>query len=215
MGSETLVDLALRNLGRADVDCAVNVHVFADDIAEHVEGRAHVSWEREVAMGTAGALRHMAHWLDGRAALTVNADTVCDADLGAVVDGWDGRNALVAHTGAVFGPGCGVVASITPADVYRSLPDRPCGLFESVWAPAQSTGRLQTVAIDAQLFDCGTPQRYLDANLALSGGATVAFGATVAGSAEQCVVWPGATVAAGEQLFRAIRTTGGVTVYVR
>ena len=70
------------------------------------------------------------------------------------------------------------------------------------------------------MLDCGTPQSYLAANLALSGGLTslegrgsveVPSGAQVTRS----VLWSGAPVVDGEVLDGAIRTTAGRTVLVR
>ena len=50
---------------------------------------------------------------------------------------------------------------------------------------------------------------YLAANLAWSGGASVvAPDATVHGSLDRCVVWPGAEVGAGEVLRCAVRGPG-------
>jgi ADP-glucose pyrophosphorylase len=55
--------------------------------------------------------------------------------------------------------------------------------------------------------------RYLGANLLASGGASVVGeGATVDGQIHECVVWPGARVAADERLERCIRLFDGQTV---
>ena len=63
--------------------------------------------------------------------------------------------------------------------------------------------------------DCAGPADYLDANLRAAGGSVVGEGAWIEGEIEDCVVWDGARVYPGEQLRRAIRTTGGRTVLVR
>jgi ADP-glucose pyrophosphorylase len=69
---------------------------------------------------------------------------------------------------------------------------------------------------DGPCVDCGTPARYLAANLAASGGEpVVGEGAVVEGTVERTVVWPGARVAAGEVLVDAVRTDTGLTVLVR
>ena len=103
-----------------------------------------------------------------------------------------------------------------PCSVVATLPDEPCGLYERVWAPHAEAATLDVVRCDDQFVDCGTPTRYLSANLASSGGAAVVDPtATVRGTLERTVVWAGAEVAAGEQLVDAIRTSAGQTVLVR
>jgi hypothetical protein len=65
-------------------------------------------------------------------------------------------------------------------------------------------------------LDCGTPARYLAANLAASGGAAViGAGARVEGTVVRSVVWPGARVWPSEELRDAIRVADQVTVLVR
>ena len=86
-----LVDLALRRVsaqvlgepapsGAAlTANVAVNAHHHADQVVQHLAGRAHVSVEQPIALGTAGALGRLRPWIDGRPALVVNADTWADA----------------------------------------------------------------------------------------------------------------------------------------
>src|SRR5688500_5803398 len=73
VGGVALVD---HNLGRvASVvgegsdRIAVNAHHRPDLLAAHIERRAHLSVEPDVALGTAGAVAHLRPWLDGRPAL--------------------------------------------------------------------------------------------------------------------------------------------------
>jgi NDP-sugar pyrophosphorylase family protein len=109
-----------------------------------------------------------------------------------------------------------VVASLLPWPGVQHLEPRPSGLYERSWRPAEEVGRLDVVTYDGPFYDCGTPARYLAANLAASGGrSVVAPDAIVEGTVEACVVWPGARVAAGERLERAVRAADGVTVFVR
>ncbi|RQX40196.1 nucleotidyl transferase, partial [Micromonospora chalcea] len=77
-------------------------------------------------------------------------------------------------------------------------------------------------------YDTGTPADYLDANLHAAGpdglvdpaatvtgrvtGSVVGAGARVDGDVDRSVVWPGATVAAGESLHRVIRAGDDLTV---
>lgn len=127
-----------------------------------------VSREGPEALGTAGALAALRDHLGGRGVLAVNGDTWTDVDLAALVDAWDGIRPLVAHEGAEFRPGVAIAASITPSLVIEGLAPTPSGLYGHVWRPAAAAGSLQTVSVDAVVRDCGTPARYLAANLELS-----------------------------------------------
>jgi MurNAc alpha-1-phosphate uridylyltransferase len=70
--------------------------------------------------------------------------------------------------------------------------------------------------VNGVCIDCGTPQDYLAANLAWSGGVSViGAGAVVAGEVVESVVWPDAVVRAGERLVRCIRAGDRITVAVR
>src|SRR5215210_2189123 len=70
VGDRPLVDHALGRVeavvGTGPDRVAVNAHAYADQLAAHVAGRAFVSVEQPVALGTAGALAHLRPWLDGR-----------------------------------------------------------------------------------------------------------------------------------------------------
>ncbi|MFN0027789.1 MAG: NDP-sugar synthase [Acidimicrobiales bacterium] len=194
-----------------------------------------------VALGTAGAVGPLRRWLDGRSLLIVNADTWCPAPLGPLVQGWDGRSITVAVSGPPpLGARSGVVASILPWSEVVQIPTdpEPCGLWERFWRQALAEDRLVSVGVDGPFVDCGTPAEYLRANLAaaelgptdrngclIHPSATMAPtavlrrsvvgpGATVAGQLDRCVVWAGATVAAGEDLQRCIRTGPRLTVQV-
>ncbi|MEZ5380965.1 MAG: NTP transferase domain-containing protein [Microthrixaceae bacterium] len=183
------------------------------------------SVEGPEALGTAGALAALADHLDGRAVLSVNADSLIAADLSAVVDAWDGVRPLVAHGGAGgFHPGVPIVASITPFDLVERLPVEPAGLYGHLWRPMLESGSLQTLQVDAPVIDCGTPASYLAANLWLTGGQTSkepVAGSSADRSVEpggaitRSVVWGGAPRRGGERLDGAIRTTLGRTVLVR
>ncbi|MFM7063025.1 MAG: sugar phosphate nucleotidyltransferase [Actinomycetes bacterium] len=262
MGGRTLLDHALDAVGPAASRVAVNVHHGRDQVHAHLSGRdaagratpvarpgagpgpdegavpmsapVHVSVEEPEALGTAGAVAHLADWLAGEPVLVVNGDTLHDADLAAFVAGWDGeRVRLLTPTPGPFGPRSGVVASLLPASVVAQLAPVPSGLWECVWRDAVAEGRLDAVHHDGRSVDCGTPADYLAANLVLAGvegsGSIVAPGAVVTGrvvrsvvgegaqvdgSVERCAVWPGSVVAAGEHLVGAVRA-GRLTVLVR
>lgn len=236
-------------------DLAVNVHHGAEAIIEHLEARGfesgeleaaaavHVSHERQAPLGTAGAVGNLRGWLDGRDLVVLNADTWIAGPRGRAVtrllEVWDGeRVAVLTDTPGVFGPRSSVVASVLPWAAARSLGSDPQGLWEALWAREVAVGRLQAVHTELVALDCGTPARYLVANLfwareraphgeldaawihpdAVVNGrvsaSVVGAGAMVDGTVGDCVVWPGARVHSGETLQRAIRG-GGRTVLVR
>ena len=178
------------------------------------------SIEGPEALGTAGALGSLAGFLDGRGVLAVNADTLTDANLAQVVAAWDGERPLVAYGGpGAFRPGVDVVASITPWESIVGLPATPSGLFGHLWRHAETSGALHSLSVDTRVFDCGTPQRYLAANLAVAGGLTSMEGQPIATPSPvgltRSVLWSGAEVIEGEVLDGAIRTTAGRTVLAR
>ncbi len=213
---------------------AVNVRHGAVPLLAHLDELAlpvHVSLEAPIVLGTAGAIGNLAAWLDGRSVLVVNADMYTTADLGAFVGEWDRTRACVlTDTPGDFGPRSAVVASIVPGAVAAGIAAAPAGLWEVLWSPELEAGRLQTVHTDAAAIDCGTPVRYLEANLMWlrAGGraagaesswfgrdsivtgdirySVVGSGARVDGTTRGCVVWPGAEVKSTEVLSNAVRT---------
>ncbi len=213
-----LVDRALAALSPVVGSVAVNIHHGAEQLVAHLEGRVRLSVEERL-LGTGGALGRLRDWIDGRAVVVHNADTVHDADLRTLVDGWDGERirALVAGPpGTGFGPGAPLVAVVHPWPAVASLPDGPCSLYRELWWPWLQAGRLEAVTYPGPWFDCGTPASYLAANLWASGGVTVAgAGAVVRGEAIRCVLWEGSEVRPGERLVDAVRTSTGRTVLVR
>ncbi len=232
MGPTTLVERAITQVAAAvGTPVAVNVHHGRHAMVEHLGDRrdVHLSVEEPEALGTAGAVAHLADHLDGRGALVVNADTVHVEDLRSFVAGWDGERVTVLATPdpslarpvggappAWFGPRSGVVASIVPWERIRELRSEPSGLWEVLWRPELEAGRLAAVAAEGPLIDCGTTEQYLKANLWLSGGRPViGAGAVVRGTVERSVVWPGAVVEEGEHLVDAVRADAHHTVLVR
>lgn len=226
-----------------DADVVVNAHHGADLVIDHLRRRARaaggvvavigdpgvdragavrgaqrvwVSHERRRALGTAGAVGHLADWLDGRGVVVVNADAWTTAAVSGLLDRFDGTTASVLVVGDGFGPRAKVAAAVVPwADVVR-LPDTPAGLYEHLWSPRHAAGALDVVTCGDVFIDCGTPADYLAANMAATGGVSwIGDGARVDGTVHRSVVWPGATVAAGEHLVDAVRTTAGRTVLVR
>lgn len=217
-----LVDLALAGLagvGLGPGSVAVNAHHRAEALETHVDGRAHVSVEPAL-LGTGGAIGHLRPWLDGRAAVVVNADAAHDVSLHHLLDGWDGDRlrflAVAGEEPPRLDRTLRLVGVVMPWAALRTVPDEPCSVADVLWTPWEAAGRTELLTVPGRFVDCGTPASYLAANLWRSGGATVVGeGALVAGQADRCVIWPGAVVTAGERLVDTIRTTEGRTVVVR
>jgi hypothetical protein len=245
VGNVPLLDHALRRLaglglsGPADV--AVNAAYRAEQVATAAQGRAHVSWERDGPLGTAGAIGKLSNWIDGRGALVGNADAYLadpdrapGSDVAALLDGWTGDTVRMLTLPVLPGDTGGFSGrrfagfSLLPWRYVRDLPARPADLVRSVWRPAESAGDLELIGYGGVYLDTGTPADYLRANLHAADGRTLAdpsatvsgradccvigAHAVVAGTAVRCVVWPGAQVPAGERLSESIRASAGVTV---
>jgi NDP-sugar pyrophosphorylase family protein len=217
VGNVPLVDLAIYRVSTAVDDVAVNVHHGRARMEAHLSGHAHLSFEEDEPLGTAGALGHLRGWLDGRGALVVNADAWCPGSLHEFVSGWDGvRVRLLLAGDDALSPTSAIAAAVMPWSEVARLPDEPAGLYEVSWRAAQAEGRLDVVRHDGPFVDCGTPAQYLQANLTASGGeSVVGEGAVVAGALDRCVVWDGAVVWPHETLTRAIRADELTTVLVR
>jgi NDP-sugar pyrophosphorylase family protein len=218
-----LLDHALARVRSVTPHVAVNVHHGRVAIEEHLARAAggphpvHVSVEEHEALGTAGALGHLRGWIDGRATLVVNGDTWAPGPLAGIVAGWDGESVRVAVVGEDrLRPTSQVVATLLPWRVVEPLEAVPSGLYEVVWRPLAASGSLDVIRGAGPALDCGTPARYLAANMAATGGASVVGdGSVVGGALERSVLWPGGVVDPGERLVDAVRTTGGLTVLVR
>jgi len=207
----TLLDLALDRVGAVvgPGAIAVNAHHLADQIVAHVGDRAQLSIEQPEALGTAGAVGAIRDWLDGRDLLIANGDVCFDEppDVVDLVKGWDRKRPRLLVVEDRDRPDfegrwrfAGV--SLLPAATAAQLTAEPSGLFEMVWRDAS----LDLVPTDTAYIDCADPSSYLRANLMLSGGnSVIGTGATIDGSIERCVVWPGAEVRAGERLVEVVR----------
>jgi len=226
VGNVALVDLALDRaasaVGATDpATVAVNVHHDRGAIEDHLADRVHVSVEEGEALGTAGALALLRKWSAGRGVLVLNSDTWAPGDLAGFVAGWDRERVRLLVAGEdrlrpPDRPASAVAAALMPAAEVTRLAPVPSGLWEVSWRARLAEDRVEVVRWDGPCLDCGTPARYLAANLAASGGASVVGpGARVAGTLVRAVVWSGARVRQGEVLVDAIRAGEGVTVLVR
>jgi CTP:molybdopterin cytidylyltransferase MocA len=216
VGDRPLVDHAIARVRAVTPDLAVNVHHGRHQLEAHLAGTVHLSVKEEDALGTAGALGHLRDWIAGRPVLVVNGDTWTDADLAALLDGWDGDRCRLLVAGAPGGSQPRLAGALLPWREVAGLLPVPSGLWELRWGPADVAGRLERVVVPARFVDCGSPGSYLAANLAASGGEpVVGAGAEVLGRLDRAVVWPGLLVDAGEHLVDAIRYAPGRTVLVR
>lgn len=220
VGGRPLVDHALERLAPIASSVAVNVHHGRAALESHLPARVHVSVETPVALGTAGALARLRGWIDGRPVLVHNVDSWHDADLAEFVAGWDGeRTRLLAaptERDADFGRRRYAGVALLPWAHVVALPEEPSGLYEVAWRDQATRGALEFVDHTGAFVDCGTPARYLEANLAASGGdVVVGDGAVVEGVASRAVLWPGTVVREREVLVDAVRASSRVTVFVR
>jgi NDP-sugar pyrophosphorylase family protein len=217
VGNVPLVELAIDRVCTVVDEVAVNVHHGRDAIEAHLGDRVHLSIEADQALGTAGALGHLRAWLDGAAALVVNADAWCPGSMTGFVEGWDGERVRLLLAGDDdLTPTSRIAGALMPGSEIVRLSAEPAGLYETSWRAAQADGRLDVVRHDGPFVDCGTPAEYLEANLLSSGGeSVVGEGAHVDGTIDRCVVWSGAVVWPGESLTRAIRPDETMTVLPR
>jgi NDP-sugar pyrophosphorylase family protein len=244
VGNVPLLDRALARLNHHGLSgpalVAVNACHLADQIIEHVGGRAFPSREPgPPALGTAGAVANLRPWIADRAVLVGNADgylaprASATNDLAPLLDGWDGTTVrmLCVPAGdapAEFGQLRFAGFSLLPASVAASLPLTPSSLVLSAWRPAERRGHLELITYDGLYLDTGTPADYLAANLHAAGPdslvapdaavdgtlehSVVGAGARVHGSLKRSVVLPGGLVDADEHLVDAIRSPSGLTI---
>jgi N-acetyl-alpha-D-muramate 1-phosphate uridylyltransferase len=228
VGDTPLVDLAVGRARTATDAVAVNVHHQRQAIEDHLAadadgpmGAVHISVEEGEALGTAGALARLRDWIDGRGVLVLNSDTWAPGDVAAVTAGWDRERVRLLVAGddrlrPPERPTSMVAGAFMPWSEVARLSPVPSGLWEASWQDQQARGLIELVQWDGPCLDCGTPARYLAANLAASGGAPViGEGAEVDGTVERAVVWPGARVRRDEVLVDGVRADDSVTVLVR
>lgn len=212
-----LVDHAIARARTATPAVAVNLHHGRRAIEAHVADRVHVSIEAREPLGTAGALGQLRPWIDGRATLVLNADTWCPGSLAEFATDWDGSRVRVLVAGDDrLRPTSRIAAALMPWREVAHLRPVPSGLFEVSWRALAEAGEIEVVPTAGPCLDCGTPARYLSANLLATGGrSAIGPDARVEGRVMRSVVWPGARVRRNEVLVDAIRASDDVTVFVR
>jgi MurNAc alpha-1-phosphate uridylyltransferase len=246
VGNLALLDRALGHLAAIGLTggdrVAVNAWYRADQILSHVDGRAQVSVEAPVALGTSGGVARLRDWVAGRTAVVVNADAYLDPRPGPALAGLiePGQDAdevrlLGVPTGPDdpyrFGRYRFAGACLLPWSVLANLAAEPAELVLTAWRPAERAGRLSVVEFAGRYLDTGTPTDYLAANLLASEAepwgnliapdarvsgrldrAVIGAGAVVSGDVTRGVVWPGGLVTADERLVDAIRVGSDLTV---
>lgn len=164
VGRTTLLDAALALVETVvpltPADVAVNAHWLADQIVTAIGDRAHVSVERPVALGTAGAVGALRDWLAGRDVLIANGDVWFGGpvDVPAFVGEWDRTRPRLLVVADDQRPDfeqrwrfCGL--SLLPGAIAARLDAVPSGLYEAVWQRMP----IELVSTDVEAIDCGTP----------------------------------------------------------
>lgn len=216
VNNEPLLDRALRHAGRFTPRIAVNVHHLGDQIVDFLDGRDVLVSPEARLLGTAGAVGQLWDWIGERDLLIINSDTWLQTIPDDFVSSWDRERPrlLVTDVGGPsdFGTLRFAGASLLPSRIAQSLSAEPSGLYETVWRPMRAD--LDLVATDALIFDCGTPEEFLTANLAVNAGLPVIHpGARPGGPVESSVFLEGATSPGGHRSVGEIRDAAG-HVYV-
>lgn len=212
-----LLDHALQRAATATSAIAVNLHHGREAIAAHLDGsEVHQAVEEGEALGTAGALGNLRDWIAGRDTVVLNGDTWCPGSLEEVVAGWDRERVRLLVSGSDHLTSASQLAgALMPWSEVASLQAEPSGLYEVSWRRLLAAGRVEVVRWDGPCIDCGTPLRYLVANLAATDGdSVIGPGSKIHGTVERSVLWDNSEVYEHEHLVNAIRGDG-VTVYVR
>jgi GTP:adenosylcobinamide-phosphate guanylyltransferase len=164
VGGTTLLDAALARIAAvlplAPDDVAVNAHWLADQVVAAVGGRAHLSVEEPVALGTAGALGALRPWLAGRDVLIANSDVwfAGPVDVGEFVATWDRERPRLLVVADAESPDFEqrwrfVGLSLLPGAIAAALEPTPSGLYETVW----SRMPIDLHPVEVEAVDCGTP----------------------------------------------------------
>ena len=163
VGTTTLLDAALARVAAVlpvdPVHVAVNAHWLADQIVDHVDGRAFMSVEEPEALGTAGAIGQLRPWLRDRDVLVVNADVWYDGpvDVADFVSGWDGVRPRLLVVADDERPDFDrkwrfAGMSLLPRRLAQELEPVPSGLYEVVWSRTE----IDLLPTEVTYIDCGT-----------------------------------------------------------
>lgn len=216
VGNRPLLDWALDGLSAAADRMAVNVHHHATQIVDYVGDRAHISFESERPLGTAGALSSLRDWIDGTPVLVQSADAWHQSRLADLLDGWDQERTRLwvvrTRENPDFDDFFYVGAALIPWRHVSQLPAEG-SLLTDIWPAMVASGEVAMRVREEAWIDCGTPRGLYEANMKWSGGTNViAPDAVVEGHLKSSVVLPGSSVRAHERLERIIRFGDDVTL---
>ena len=187
----------LASLARAGIEQAwVNAHQAPEQLAQVADAEAarrgmavELSHERELALGTAGALRHLAAQLT-EPFVVANADVACDAPLERLLaahrsarapatllaipvaeeadfyldESWVGD--LIDRREEIRAGHRYAGVGVFEPEVLRYIPDGPSGLYETVLTGLVNDGRgVAALEWEGYWLDIATPTDHLNANL--------------------------------------------------
>lgn len=210
VGSRSLLARAVDVVRPLVDEIALNVSGHADWFAAHVPPGVQTFEEGSEPLGTAGGLYNMREWIDGRDVVVLNADSVLFGDVTDFIGGRDRAPTRLLVTLDRASPDFDGLwrfvglSTMDQATLARIGPDTE-DLYRDLWKQQLADGEVDLVPFTGLAIDGGTPANLLAANLVECGGRTVVErGATVDGTAEQCLVLAGGEVPAGTHLQRCI-----------
>lgn len=210
VGSLSMLDRAIDVLRPFVEEIALNVSGHADWFAAHVPYGVRTFEEGSEPLGTAGGLYNMREWIGDRDVVVLNADSVLFGDVADFIGGRDqAPTRLLVTLDRAMPDFDGLwrfvgLSTLNQATLARIGPETE-DLYRDLWKRQLADGEVELVPFTGLAIDGGTPANLLAANLVESEGRTVVeSGATIDGTAEQCLVLAGGEVRAGEHLRRCI-----------
>ena len=210
IGSRSLLDRAVDVLRPVVDEIALNVSGHTDWFAANVPPGVRVFEEGAEPLGTAGGLYNMRDWIGDRDVVVLNADSVIFCDVADFIGRRDEAPTRLLVTLDRASPDFDSLwrfvglSTMDRATVARIGPDTE-DLYRDLWKEQLAEGGVLLVPFTGLAIDAGTPANLLAANLVESRGRTVVEpGATVDGTAEQCLVLAGGEVPVGTHLQRCI-----------
>jgi NDP-sugar pyrophosphorylase family protein len=206
IGARSLLRRAIDTLRPFVDEIALNVSGHSDWFSANVPPDVTVFEEGSAPLGTAGGLYNMREWIGDRDLVVLNADSVLFGDVAGFIGGRGQAPTRLLVTLDRASPdfdglwrfvGLSTMSQATVARIGSDTED----LYRDLWKRQLADGDAVLVPFTGLAIDTGTPADLLAANLIESGGGTVVEpGASVDGTAEQCLVLAGGTVRAGDHL---------------
>lgn len=210
IGHRSLLHRAVDDLHAHVDDVAVNVSGHPDWFREHTPSRVRLFEEGPEPLGTAGALRNMMDWIDGRDVVVLNADSVLFGNVAEFICTPDPAPTQLLVTFDRAAPDFDGLWRFTGLskmtfDALGTIAPTSNDLYHGLWKAQLADGDARLVPFKGLAVDCGTPAGLLAANLIESGGRTVVEnGATVEGRATGCLLLDGAHIGAGERVHLSV-----------